>query len=56
MHIKWTKELLATEINPELEYASVEIAESKIISSSNEIYWMFEIIDRQTKDARFFVY
>ena len=40
------------EINPELGYPSVEIDECKIISSGNEIFWMFGLIDRQTKDAR----
>ena len=52
MHIKWKKDLLAIEINPELGYPSIEIDESKIISSGNEIFWMFGLIDRQTKDAR----
>lgn len=52
MHIKWKKDLLAIEINPELGYPSVEIDESKIISSGNEIFRIFGLIDRQTKDAQ----
>ena len=35
-------------------YASVEIDESEIIGNSQEIYWMFGIIDRKIKDARIF--
>ena len=38
----------------DLGYPSVEIDESKIISSGYEIYWMFGIIDRNTKEARVF--
>ena len=52
MHIKWKKDLHAIEINPELGYPFVEIGESIIISSGNEIFWMFGLIDRHTKDAR----
>ena len=29
-----------------------EIEESKILSSSNLIYWMLGIVDRNTKEAR----
>ena len=52
MHKIWEKELLGIEINPEFGYPAVEIDESKIISSGEEIYWMFGAIDRNTKDAR----
>ena len=52
MHKIWNKSLLGIEINTSLSYSSVEIDESKIISSNNEIYWMFGIVDRQTKEAR----
>ena len=48
----WNKSLLGLEINTSLGYSSVEIDESKIISSNNEIYWMFGLVDRQTKEAR----
>jgi len=44
--------LLAVRINKDLGYANVEIDESKIISSGNEIYWMFGLIDRNTKEER----
>jgi hypothetical protein len=37
----WNKELLDVKINIDLGYASVEIDESKIISSGYEIDWMF---------------
>ena len=52
MHLKWEKELLGIEINTELGYAAVERDDSKIISSHNEIYWMFSIVDRNTKEAK----
>ena len=52
MHKVWDKNLLGVIINPELGYGSVEIDESKIISSNNLIYWMFGVIDRNTKEAR----
>ena len=52
MHSYWDKNLLGLEINMDLGYPSVEIDESKIISSGYEIYWMFSIIDRNTKEAR----
>ena len=52
MHSYWDKNLLGLEINMDLGYPSVEIDESKIISSGYEIYWMFSIIDRTTKEAR----
>ena len=44
MHKNWKKEKLGIEINENLGYTSVEIDENKIISSQNEIYWMFGII------------
>jgi len=43
--------LLAIKINKDLGYAGVEIDESKIISLGNKIYWMFCLIDRNTKEA-----
>ena len=32
----------------------MEINESKIISSSSEIYWIFGLVDHITKEARIF--
>ena len=52
MHAIWEINLLRIEINPELVYPTVEIDESKIISSGNEIYWIFGIIDCNTKEAK----
>ena len=52
MYTEWEKNLLGIEINPKLGYSSVEIDENKIISSGNLIYWMFGVIDRNTKEAR----
>ena len=52
MHAIWEINLLRIEINPELVYPTVEIDESKIISSGNEINWMFGIIDHNTKEAK----
>ena len=52
MHHKWDSELLGIEINSDLGYPSVEIDESKIISSGNLIFWMFGLIDLNTKDTR----
>ena len=49
MHAEWEKNLLGIEINQNLGYPSVEIDESKIISSGNLIFWMFGVIDRNTK-------
>jgi len=40
MDLKWEKELLEIEFNTKLGYVAIEIDESKIISSHNEIYWM----------------
>ena len=45
-------DLLGIEINNKLGYSYKEIDESKIISHSNEIFWMFGSIDRNTKQAR----
>ena len=53
MHSKWKENFLGN-VNSELGYGSVEIDESEIIGNSNEIYWMFGIIDRKTKNARVF--
>ena len=52
MHAEWETNLLGLKINNNLGYSSVEIDESKIISSGNLIFWMFGIIDRNTKEAR----
>ena len=52
MHAEWETNLLGIEINKDLGYSSVEIDESKIISSGNLIFWMFGVIDRNTKEAR----
>ena len=54
MHNNWKKNFLRIEINTKLGYCSVEIEESKTISSSNEIYWMYGIVDHNTKEARVF--
>ena len=54
MHNNWKKNFLRIEINTKLGYGSVEIEESKTISSSNEIYWMYGIVDHNTKEARVF--
>ena len=55
MHYNWSKSLLGEE--GELDkngYISCEIDESEIIGNSNVIYWMFEIMERSTKEARNF--
>ena len=52
IHKIWNKSFLGVEINTSLCYSSVEIDESKIISSDDEIYWIFGLVDRQTKEAR----
>jgi len=46
MHTEWEKNFFGTKINPKLGYSSVEIDESKIISSGNLIFWIFGIINR----------
>ena len=53
MHKKWSTNLLVEYIS-DGGYASVEIDESEVIGNGNEIYWMFGIIDRNTKEARIF--
>ena len=53
MHNKWNSAPLAT-VNYEFSYGSVEIDESEIIGNSQQIYWMFGIIDRKTKDSRIY--
>lgn len=50
MHHRWKSELLGNELYS-LGYGSFEIDESEIIGDINEIYWMFWIIERNTKDA-----
>jgi hypothetical protein len=51
MHRQWEKDLIGIKINDNLGYSSIEIDESKIISSGQEIYWMFDLIDMNTKEA-----
>ena len=52
MYKFWNKSCFGVEINISLGYASVEIDKSKIISSKKEFYWMFGLVDPQTKEAR----
>ena len=52
MHAEWETNLLDIEINKDFGYSFVEIDESKIISSGNLIFWMFGVIDRNTKEVR----
>lgn len=54
MHVKQDKSFLGLEINPNIGYGTMEINESKIISSSSEIYWIFGLVDHITKEARIF--
>ena len=51
MHNIWRSDLLGIEIGEE-GYPSKEIDESIMISNGNIQYWMFGLIDRQTKNAR----
>ena len=51
MHKEWAKNLLGEAIC-EKGYAIIEIDESEIVGNSNDIFWMFGIICRKTKDAR----
>ena len=51
MHNIWRSDLLGIEIGDE-GYPSIEIDESLMISNGNIQYWMFGLIDRQTKNAR----
>lgn len=52
-HSLWSKSLLGEEFG-EYGYASIEIDESKIIGNNNDIFWMFSMISRETKEARIF--
>ena len=55
MHLKWSQSMMG-EYN-EIEdtgYISFEIDESEIIGNQNVIYWMFGMIERQSKEARIF--
>ena len=56
MHKSWESELIGVEINERLGYSSIEIDESKIISHTNEIFWMFSCIDRIPKKKELDVY
>ena len=54
MHLKWKKNKLGTE--PGIGgFAMAEIDESSIIwNRDDDVFWMFGVIDRITKDARVF--
>ena len=53
MHKEWKENKLAQE--PSVGgVPRCEINESKIIGNSNSVYWMFGIVDRNSKDARVF--
>ena len=52
MYLIWEKCLFDLEINIDLGHSSVEIDESKAISSGHEIYWKFHIFGLNTKKAR----
>ena len=54
MHSKWWKNLLGIQINTNLGYSSIEIDESKIISSDNLIYWMLGLEDSNTNEVGVF--
>lgn len=41
MYSRWQKNLFGIQLNTNLCYSSIEIDETKIISSVKEIYWMF---------------
>ena len=51
MNFIFGKNLLDVEIKAILRFPSVEIDERKIICQGNEIYWVFGIIDRNSKEA-----
>ena len=51
MHNDWKNNPLATEPYSD-GISRVEIDESKIISNNDKTYYMFGMIDRQTKNAR----
>ena len=51
MHKDWKNTPLATEPYSD-GISRVEIDESKIISNNDKTYYMFKLIDRQTKNAR----
>ena len=54
-HLRWSKKLIGEDTNiDDIGYTSVEIDESEIIGNINTVYWMFGIIDRNTKEARAF--
>ena len=53
MHKSWKDKQLGLVIG-EKGYAAIEIDESGLIDKDNNIYWMFGIIGRFTKEARIF--
>ena len=52
-HLKWSNSFLGEKIG-ENGYASIEIDESKIIGNNEDVFWIFGMISRETKDARIF--
>ena len=56
MHKNWKNSLMGNNIS-EYGYPVFEIDESEIIGNNENIYWMFGIIDRITKDCRvYYIY
>ena len=53
MHKSWSTKMLAEEPNEE-GYSTIEIDESCIIDNSNVVYWMFGLIQRNTKEAHIY--
>lgn len=49
----WSKSLLGDDIG-ENGYTSIEIDESKMIGNKEDVFWIFGMISRETKDARIF--
>ena len=55
MHHNLSKKLLGVDgILDDNGYISCKIDESEIIGNQNVIYWMFEIVEGSTKEARVF--